>query len=63
MGRVYKAEDKDLGITVALKMIRTSGVLAIDTAVSIAQQICEALRVAQKKGIMHWDLKSSNIMV
>jgi serine/threonine protein kinase/tetratricopeptide (TPR) repeat protein len=121
MGLVYKAEDVDLGITVALKMIRpefssdsrflksfknemllarsishenvirihdmgevdkikyismefikgenlkelirTSGKLSIDTAVSIAQQICEALRVAHKKGIVHRDLKPSNIMV
>ncbi|MFA9454758.1 MAG: serine/threonine protein kinase, partial [Candidatus Aminicenantaceae bacterium] len=121
MGCVYKAEDLDLGITVALKMIRpefskdprflqsfkkemllarsishenvirihdmgevdkikyismefikgenlkelirTSGKLSIDTAVGIAQQICEALRVAHKKGIVHRDLKPSNIMV
>lgn len=121
MGRVYKAEDKDMGITVALKMIRpefsadprflasfknemllarsishenvirihdmgeidqikyismdfvkgenlkelirTSGILAIDTALSITQQLCEALRAAHKKGIVHRDLKPSNIMV
>ena len=121
MGRVYKAEDTELNITVALKMIRpkysshpvfierfkketltarsishdnvirihdlgeaenikyismeyikgqnlrdfiqASGSLSIETIVNISRQICEALVAAHKKGILHQDLKPSNIML
>ena len=121
MGRIYKAEDTKLNITVALKIIRskyssnplfieqfkketltarsisnenviriydlgetkrikyismeyikgqnlsefihTSGSLSIDTSINIAQQICEALKAAHQKGIVHQDLKPSNIMI
>jgi serine/threonine protein kinase/tetratricopeptide (TPR) repeat protein len=121
MGRVYKAEDTELNITVALKIIRpkysadpifierfkkeiltarsishenviriydlgeaektkyismeyikgqnlrefiqTSGSLSIETAINLIRQIGEALKAAHHKGIIHQDLKPSNIMI
>lgn len=121
MGRVYKAEDTELNITVALKIIRpkyslnplfierfkketltarsishehviriydlgeaekikyismeyikgqnlrefihTSGSLSPETAVNMTKQMCEALKAAHQKGIVHQDLKPSNIMI
>jgi tetratricopeptide (TPR) repeat protein len=121
MGRVYKAEDLELGITVALKMIRpeysssrtmieqfkketllarsishenivrthdlgeidhvkyismdfikggnlkdliqTSGRLSQETCLHLMVQICEALKAAHHKGIIHQDLKPQNIMI
>lgn len=121
MGCVFKAEDTELDITVALKIIRphlssnprfieqfkkemllaraishenvirifdlgeapgvkyismeyikgenlkdflhTSGTLAIETVINLARQVGEALKVAHAKGIVHQDLKPSNIMI
>jgi serine/threonine protein kinase/Tfp pilus assembly protein PilF len=121
MGRIYKAKDQELDITVALKMIRpayssnprfiqrfkeetllsrsishenviriydigdvddikfismdyvkghdlkelinTSGTLSVQTAISIARQICEGLKAAHQKHIIHLDLKPRNIMI
>jgi serine/threonine protein kinase/tetratricopeptide (TPR) repeat protein len=121
MGLVYKAEDTELNITVALKIIhprhssnplfihrfkketliarsishenviriydlgeaneikyismefikgqnlrdfiQASGFLAFKTALNLIRQMCEALKAAHQKGIVHQDLKPSNIMV
>ena len=45
------------------KLIRQTGKLAISTAISITQQVCEGLAEAHKLGIVHRDLKSNNIMI
>jgi len=44
-------------------MIRMSGQLGVGTAVNIAKQVCEGLAEAHHMGIIHRDLKSSNIMI
>jgi tetratricopeptide (TPR) repeat protein len=43
--------------------IRRSGQLAVGTTVRIAKQICAGLSEAHKLGVVHRDLKSSNIMI
>ncbi len=43
--------------------IHRSGQLAVGTAVRIARQVCEGLSEAHKLGVVHRDLKSSNIMI
>ncbi len=121
MGRIYKAADHELGITVVLKMIRpdlssrphmieqfrketllgrsvshenvvrihdlgeinkikyismdfikgenllelirASGTLSLATCLQIAIQVCQALKAAHQKGIIHQDLKPQNIMI
>jgi serine/threonine-protein kinase len=43
--------------------IRRSGKLDIPKAISIAKEICEGLAEAHRLGVVHRDLKSSNIMI
>ena len=45
------------------RFIRKSKQLTVDTAISIALQICEGLSEAHNLGIVHRDLKPSNIMI
>jgi len=40
-----------------------SGKLELDQALWIATQVAEGLRIAHKKGVVHRDIKSANIMV
>jgi len=121
MGTAYKAEDRELGTVVVLKMIRaelaskphiveqfkketllgrtithenvirihdigeinnikyismdyvkgenlselihTSGTLTLATCLNVTRQIAQALRAAHRKGIIHQDLKPSNVMI
>ncbi len=44
-------------------LIRTSGTLSSETAISIAKQICRGIDAAHKKDIIHRDLKPQNIMI
>ena len=44
-------------------MIRMTGQLGIGTAINVAKQICEGLSEAHHLGVIHRDLKSSNIMI
>ncbi|MFB0564705.1 MAG: protein kinase [Candidatus Aminicenantaceae bacterium] len=43
--------------------IHRSGQLTIGTAIRISKQVCEGLDEAHRLGVMHRDLKSSNIMI
>ena len=44
-------------------LIRQTGKQTLETAASIAKEICEGLSEAHRKGIIHRDLKPSNIMI
>jgi len=46
-----------------LKEIIKTAPIPIDEAINIANQIADGLNVAHKKGIVHRDIKSSNIMI
>ena len=49
------------GVTLSAKL--KSGPLRLDKAVHIAIQVAEGLKAAHEKGIVHRDIKSSNIIV
>lgn len=48
---------------VELKDKIKSGPITVDEAIFISSQIAEGLKAAHKKGIVHRDIKSSNIMI
>jgi|GEM_PF-583320 len=45
------------------QLLRASGALTEETAVSITRQICRALSAAHRHGIVHRDLKPQNILI
>jgi serine/threonine protein kinase/Tfp pilus assembly protein PilF len=45
------------------EFIQSSKRLSVETALPIAEQICQALIAAHKKGVIHRDLKPQNIML
>jgi len=45
------------------ELIHTSGTLTLATCLSITRQIARALMAAHQKGIVHQDLKPSNVMI
>jgi len=47
----------------SLRKSLESGPLELDEALRIATQVAEGLQIAHKKGIIHRDIKSANIMV
>jgi serine/threonine protein kinase/Tfp pilus assembly protein PilF len=44
-------------------LIKQTGKLTSETAISIAEQVCEGLSEAHRLGVVHRDLKPSNIMI
>jgi serine/threonine protein kinase/Tfp pilus assembly protein PilF len=44
-------------------LIRQTGKLTTETAISIAKEVCEGLAEAHRQGVVHRDLKPSNILI
>ncbi len=68
---IYSIEDSDSEVFIAMEFIDgielkdkiKSGSIPTDEAINIAIQIAEGLEAAHKKGIVHRDIKSQNIMI
>ncbi len=68
---IYEIEEVEEGTFIAmeyiegrsLKTMLEKGPLNLDKALDLAIQLADGLREAQEKGIIHRDVKSSNIMV
>jgi serine/threonine protein kinase/Flp pilus assembly protein TadD len=71
IAHIYAIEEADDEIFIVMEYINgielkekiSSGPIQFDEAINIAIQIAEGLDVAHKKGIVHRDIKSSNIMI
>ncbi len=70
--RMYDFNEEESGLYITMEyvpgenlrsIIRMTGQLSVGGAISIARQICQGLAEAHQLGIVHRDLKSSNIMV
>ncbi len=72
VGRMYELMEDKGALFISMEyvpgqdlkgLIRQTGRLAIGTTISIAKQVCEGLAEAHRLGVIHRDLKSSNIMI
>jgi len=71
IAHIYAIEETDGEMFIVMEYIDgmelkekiKTALLPIDEAINIATQIAEGLDVAHKKGIVHRDIKSSNIMI
>jgi serine/threonine protein kinase/Leucine-rich repeat (LRR) protein len=61
-GQPYMVMDYVEGITLA-DLIEKGGPMSVDKSVKVASQICQGIKHAHEKGILHRDLKSSNVML
>ena len=68
---IYSVEEVDETVFIVMEFIDGEELkdkikaknISVDSAIDIAIKICEGLEAAHKKGIVHRDMKSSNIMV
>ncbi|MCH8034022.1 MAG: serine/threonine protein kinase, partial [Bacteroidetes bacterium] len=68
---IYSIEEVDDQLFIVMELIDgkelkdkiKSGPISTDEIINIANQIAEGLDAAHKKGIIHRDIKSSNIMI
>jgi len=71
IGHIYAIEETHEEMFIVMEYIQglelkdkiISGTISIDEIINIANQIAEGLNAAHKKGIVHRDIKSSNIMI
>ena len=71
IGTIHAIEESEDQIFIVMELIDgielkekiKSSAIKVDEAVNIAVQIAEGLEAAHKKGIVHRDIKSSNIMI
>ncbi len=68
---IHSIEETDKEIFIVMEYIKgielsnkiKEGIISTDEAVKIASQIAEGIEAAHKEGIIHRDIKSSNIMI
>jgi Tol biopolymer transport system component len=71
IGAIYGLEDADSGKALVMELVEgedlsqrlARGAIPLDDALTIAQQIAEALEAAHEQGVIHRDLKPANIKV
>ncbi len=61
-GRPFLVMEWIEGVSLS-QLIKQDGPLSMETALSIFEQVCDAMTHAHKRGVLHRDLKPSNIML